>query len=416
MTALNGGPAGGRGGWRDAATDSRAACPSGATSLEEAGLAAGAVCLPCLHNIAAAAGLVTRRFGVVLRAWKEPGRRVSRRWKPIPGVVSVILAIRLVAPPAISAAHAAPPDAQIIRTFDVQPNIVMCYDRAPKFIYVVNRKVGTTLEQMSFDGVSSIVAGFPRPLNELSLSCSEDGSLIAVVDSSSSLYLVKNGVMSEYRFEAPVLGALRSHGLLAEDGRTIALPERPAHVSGPDILKDMHVFVGQNDGDTFVLPDKVYVHRPGQRSIDVYEYREGAWRPSGSVTVPETVNFLASVTRCSGRDVVTLTEYDAYLYYDVTVKRIDRNDWLKQIGFRRELQRRRFGKAQIHSGRFGHCAWSVRNERIVPSPLTALIVADESGIRVYRIKEQLTDTVAEIEFTKDGCQCCCMRPRRGRRS
>ena len=175
-------------------------------------------------------------------------------------VAAILVGSALVAAPVAAAQSPPVLEAQIIRTFDVAPFIVMCYAQTPKFVYVVNRKTGTTIEEMSFDGARKTLAEFPRPLNESSLSCSSDGSTIAVMDIGSSLYFIKDGALSEYHFGGAVLPAFAPNGILSEDGKTIVLPETAIHVSGEDILRDMRALI-VHEGSTFVLSGKAYVYR-----------------------------------------------------------------------------------------------------------------------------------------------------------
>jgi hypothetical protein len=344
----------------------------------------------------------------------RPLRRPCRGSRPYSYLIRRMLDAALFTPVAILAAtcpavaaNLEVAEARVIANFAITQSIVLCYDRIPEFIYVINREVGAALQSMVFDGTSHQIATFPRPLDQSSLSCSDDASTIAVMDSKFQyLYVIQNGLMSEYEVVEPASRALATYstpGLLGESGDAIALPQRVVHVSGPDPLQRMHPFITES-GEVFISGKRLYVWQRGNYFIDVYDGGSPEWEKRLRMQIPSTTNFVAAVARCGNHDVATLTEYDDYKFYDLTAGRIRPVDWLSKIGIKGRFRNLRLGELGIHSGSFGRCVFPVSDERRVPNELKAFAVIGSSGLSVFKIKgPPLVNIIDRVSLTKDGC-------------
>src|SRR5262249_30824234 len=144
------------------------------------------------------------------------------------------------------------------------------------------------IRAMNFSGVQRDIAAFPDPLSEASLSCAADGSLIAVLSKDlTHLHMIKNGVLSGYHFrEAASLKAYQPGELLSEKGDAIKLPGQPILDSGPDIIKDLKLFIDDNNAiaPVFLVGGKAYVERRASGAsrsghLETYEYDGRSWEP-----------------------------------------------------------------------------------------------------------------------------------------
>jgi hypothetical protein len=142
-----------------------------------------------------------------------------------------------------------------------------CYEANPAIIFLrYDKTVNKTLIiKKELNGDERTIGEFPKNGDERSLSCSEDGKTVAVLGddvdgNDAELFIARDGQISRYRFSRYYpLAVIGVHSLLSTDGRSVALPEIPILVSGPDLLKEMRIFVSPDGHNVFFEGGRAYL-------------------------------------------------------------------------------------------------------------------------------------------------------------
>jgi hypothetical protein len=307
--------------------------------------------------------------------------------------------------------------ARVVKAFEVGPvGAVLCYAELPAFIFArKGQSGGYTIVSLSFDGVERELLHLDGLVSVPSLSCSNDGSVIAVLrevpPKSVDLFILKSGVPSQYQLDSwPINSTRGKTSLLSEDGHSLSLPAEPRLISGPDIIRDMRLFV-YSSGNTFFLEDRIVYDR--EASIEILSNSIGKWKPD-SVIPKKSSMYVNSVGHCSGRTLALIADETTERsdVYELSQGKLEKASGIETRGL--ESPRPGFGSIYAGSSDFGQCIYAV-TKRTSPgdihSPLRGFVVAGRNGSRAYRLvptSDAPTDLVTlsgnRISITKDGCE------------
>lgn len=294
--------------------------------------------------------------------------------------------------------------ARVVATFDLDDiigKVRFCYDRAPEIIYFrYDRETDrTSVEARSIDGVVRTVFEFSGMGDPRSLSCSVDGSTIAVLSSSQDhLYIFQASQLSTYKFlHWRLYSVAGEYSLLSPDGSMISALDEPTHVSGPDALAQMRFL--KTDERVFFERGYAYVDEDN-RTIDVYRYTDG-WKRLRSIAIPPGFG-TREISRCGSHLVASVTDDNDFRLLEFDAQGMISTDWLSRIGFKALL--RAFNDLMPVVGGYGRCAFPLLPRRDVRKPLLGLVTFDDQGILRFAVEgPRLALSDDEIRLSKDGC-------------
>ena len=292
--------------------------------------------------------------------------------------------------------------ASVVAAFDFQGKVRFCYDQVPEIIYLRRDKEGSTsVEARSIDGHVRALFQFPGSGDERSLSCSQDGSTVAVLDAEKSqLFILKASEISVYRFAKPLLYSVSGkYSLLSADGSMISMPGDPIHVSGPDVLRQMRFLrTGRDEEVAYFEGGVAYVER--DRFLDVYQYSDG-WKKQRSIVKPSGFD-AREIIRCGSHIVASLGDDNNSRFLTLDEQSKGRIDWLNRIGVRGLL--RSFSSLVVINGGYGRCVFPLQAKRDVRHVLLGIITFDDKGIQRFTIDgPPLAWSDDEMHLSKDGC-------------
>ena len=277
----------------------------------------------------------------------------------------------------------------------------LCYDKVPAVIYMkydLARKT-TSIMKRELSGDEHLLGEFPGSPDPRSLSCSQDGSVIAAMDGySQTLFLLRDSEAALYRLSQfwPFSNAGR-YSFLAPDGKSITLSEKPDLISGPDLLHDMKIFPDKRS-TVFFMNDYLYVN--DVTGINKLTDVEGG-RPAQGQRFKRPPGFEANeIVRCGDRDVASLvgTESSRYLVLDNAPPR---KDWLEQIGVRKLF--RKYHAPFLISGDYGTCGFPLL-DHARPNYTIALASFDANGVQTFSLPYPEIRLINDnVSFGKNGC-------------
>jgi len=186
--------------------------------------------------------------------------------------------------------------------------------------------------------------------------------------------------------------------LLAPDGRSIALPEMPSLVTGPDLLKEMNILPRTVQGVFFVGN---YAYLDADDAIYELGFEKGEWKKLRKVRRVLHFN-LREVVSCGDHDIATLVGAESARFAALDEKTRAGNDWLEQVGARSLF--RKFGTPKAVTGNYGSCVFSLRDRSSPQWIFSGLARFDASGVQLFAFPDSeaaLSDD--EVQFSKDGC-------------
>jgi len=301
-----------------------------------------------------------------------------------------------------AAANDRPLHAKVAATFDFQGKVRFCYDRDPAIIYFQydQETKRTDLKSRSIDGQARTVFQFEGTGDGRSLSCSADGSKIAALDGDKQkLFILHDDTVSQYGFETRLSYSVSGkYSLISPDGLSIAVPGVPIHVSGPDVLAQMHVLAPDKSLSSYFEGGDAYVDE--RRSIDVYHY-DGGWRKRWSITKPSAFG-VREIARCGSHIVASLSDDRKSAFKTLDQNLPDSADWLARIGVRRLLAR--FDDTLSIDGGYGQCVFPLIRKHDFGNVVEGLVTIDGDKVRRFRIEgAPLAFSDDEIRLSKDGC-------------
>jgi len=327
------------------------------------------------------------------------------RWRTIAAAVFLCFGWHVFFAELVHAASQDDPSSklQTVWEFPHQGIARFCYDQNLAIVFFrydqSNRK--SLVVTKGLDGQERVIAEFPGNPNERSISCSEDGKTIAALDGQrKTLFVAHNASKSLYRFSryyAYSITGMRS--LLAPYGGGISLPEIPELLSGPDLLKEMKVFIFENGDRTFFEMDNMYLD--SDKEIIKYRHSDDGWKSGEKFDKPSNF-YVRDIARCAKRDIATLSDDETARFMVLESRHIDGQDWLHNIGVRRILQNYR--ATIVITGSYGHCAFPLYSLRSRGLVAEGVIRVDSQGLTKFVFPEPRVGLANdEVLFSKDGC-------------
>jgi hypothetical protein len=305
---------------------------------------------------------------------------------------------------------------KLFKQFDLgKGDAVLCYDKDPAFVFAsTSSSTTSSIKLILFDGRQEEIVSINGGILPDSLSCSDDGRTIAFVREKGSsqdfgLFIIKDGAISEYNFknwadEYPIEG---TRSLLSEDGRGIALPGSPSHVSGPDIIRQMHLFVYEN-GKPFFVNDALLFDRG--TTLESLSFDGSMWKRMFIVEKDPSL-FLEQAGLCFDRLIALASADEADKpgkIFDLTSGKFQKPDWpdASQVIARTK----QLGNALVAGASYNRCFYVVEKWVTNHFDLKALAVIEHGSASVFIVPNDLTGnregtTLASrrIGITKDGC-------------
>lgn len=277
----------------------------------------------------------------------------------------------------------------------------LCYDKTPAVIYTkydLARKT-TSIVKRELNGDEHIVGEFPGSPDVRSLSCSQDGQVIAALDvEGSTLFLMRGTETALYRLSHDWLFSNAGrYSFLAPDGGGITLPERPSLISGPDLLHDIKIFPDKRSTVFFM---DGYLYLDDETGIHKFPAIDGGWAEQGR-QFKRPAGFDASeIVRCGDHDVASLvgTESSRYLVLD-DVR--GRKEWLEQVGVRQIF--RKYNAPFLISCGYGTCGFPLLDHARWHATI-GLARLDVNGVQTFSLPYPEIRLINDnVSFSKDGC-------------
>jgi hypothetical protein len=292
--------------------------------------------------------------------------------------------------------------AKIALRFDFEGNR-FCYDRDPEIIYSEYDRASGIARVMlqSLDGSIRTIAKFPDVGGGADLACSQDGSTIAVLDAAKgNLYILRSSEMATYRFDNPLLYAVRgTYSLLSPDGSMLSVPGAPIHVAGPDILKHMRFFRADGPWDTFFDDDGVYVDKESR--IDLYKYCGNNWQLHRTIAKPAGFG-VQEVSRCGRHVIASLGSNQESRFLTLESPSPGRAEWLRKIGVTALF--RQYNDLLEIDGGYGRCVFPLEGRFDDWHILKGLVTFNDEGMQRFVVSgPPLAVSGRVINLSKDGC-------------
>lgn len=306
-------------------------------------------------------------------------------------------------------------EVRVLKTFALgKGDAVLCYDQEPAFLFASTESDGpNSVRLFSLDGGQREIARITGKIVPSSLSCSDDGKVVAFVGGNAakanlSLFIVRDGATSEYRLDRwsskyPIEG---THSLLSEDGQAIALPSSPVHVSGPDVLRNMKLFV-YADGKTF-FSGELLIHDQ-EELVEALSFQNGSWDRKFAIA-KESGTFIREAGRCADRTIALFAENESDKpgqIYDISSGRLEKPAWFSGSNFSKKT--REHGSGITPGSNFNHCVYAVQRWASTHFDLQAVVVFDSAGVGFFVPKgptvgnQGATLAQHQISIAKDGC-------------
>jgi hypothetical protein len=280
-----------------------------------------------------------------------------------------------------------------------------CYGANPAVIFFRYDRAAnkTSIVKKELNGDEHTIAEFPKNRDERSLSCSEDGMTVAALsdemdDKGAELFIVRGGQISHYRYSQyyPVaIAGIRS--LLSSDGRNIALREVPKLVSGPDLLREMRVFVNPEGHNVFFEGNVAYLDQ--DKMIEKYSYEQHQWKRQTVFVKPPKFGAY-EIARCGDRDIATLSDDETVRVRILDQREPSRNDWLERTGVRKIL--RNYLKPTVVTASYRYCAFPVYGADGVK--VEGLVRFDGRKLQRFSFADPNVALANRyVAFSKDGC-------------
>jgi len=309
-------------------------------------------------------------------------------------------------------------NANLLKAFELGTgDAVFCYDVRPAFVFALTGVDGPHgILLVPFDGEATEIFNISGKILAGTLSCSDDGQTIAFVRENGEtdgfdLFIVKSGIASQYHLSAwssafPIEGTT---SLLSEDGAGIALPAKPIHVAGPDVIQKMHSFI--YDGKPYFSNGSlIYDHG---RFIQGFSFTGDFWKTHFSIS-KDPLFFIQQAGYCFGHTIavgqIEESEDDLEQLYDLTHGRLEK---VRLGGFSDLLsraKRMKLGSLLTSASRYDKCIYAFANWESTKYDLKGFAIVERNGAHFYRIQENLTNDGDEITLanfrigvTKDGC-------------
>jgi len=303
--------------------------------------------------------------------------------------------------------------AKLVRAFDLgKGDVALCYDQKPAFVFAPTDIDGThAIKIVSFDGEEREIFRVSGKIISSTLSCSDDGKVIAFVRSNASsgdyaLTIIGEGTVSEYRMANWTLGYPIEGGrsLLSEDGHGVALPSPPEHVSGPDIISDMRLFV-YSEGKTFFSGD-LLIHDHGKQ-IEGLSFTKGKWDRKFVIGKDPSL-FLEHAGGCLGRTIALAAfneSNESSKIYDLSSGKFQKPVWLKKPGFSGSV-----GSDLVAGAGYDRCVYAVQGRGRLTNYVKGFAVVDRTGVVSFAVPNGLASQKTNyslanfhIAIAKDGC-------------
>jgi hypothetical protein len=292
--------------------------------------------------------------------------------------------------------------ATVVSAFDFQNRVRFCYDQRPEYIYLHNADNGrTAVVARSLDGQTRTLFELPGFGDDNSLSCSTDGSTIAVLDMHQDyMFIFRAAQVSIYKFDRDLFYSVRGESsLLSPDGSTVSAPGDPTHVSGPDVLKQMRFLRTDRLQDAWFAGDGAYVSN--EHSIDVYQNGDEGWKKQRSVSLPADFG-VNEISRCGDRILVSLGDDEKTRFITLDEPPKGRDDWLAKMGVT-DLLRKFKSFVKVH-GAYGRCVFALVGKRDIRNVLLGIVIFDGERMQRFSIAPRpLAISGDEISLSKDGC-------------
>ena len=304
--------------------------------------------------------------------------------------------------------------AKLLRAFDLgKGDAVLCYDRDLAFAFVPTGSTGSnTIKLVSLNGDQKVLFQVTEKIVEHSLSCSGDGTTIALVGENPSkgfdLFVLREGIASTYHLSnwSNVFPFEGVRSLLSESGHGIALPSQPVHMSGPDVLREMHLFVYPGeDSRVYFANENVVIER--KELIEVLSFNGSRWARK-LAKAKDPLLYIEQAGSCSDHiiGVFAIDESNSpSQLYDLTsgnltkVRRFDRFQRL----IKKEPKTNLVGSSDQNQCVYALERWD--------ADLTSFVVFDQSGEELFAVPQNLTGTGEvtslanrRIALSKDGCR------------
>jgi hypothetical protein len=303
-----------------------------------------------------------------------------------------------------AAATSAQPSLQTVWSFDHQGVARFCYDQIPAVIYFKYDAAATktSIVRKELDGGEHSIGEIPGTPNEVSLSCSDDGTTVAGLDGDRRvLFLLRGTGMSLYRLSRYwPYGFGGMYSLLAPDGKSITLPELPELTHGTDLLKEISVFVVQEDNNRFFQSSGAYLDEDHQ--IKKYGYIDNTWKEIGTFRKPDNFG-VNEIARCGDHEIATLSDDETSKFMVLDESLPMARDWLGRLGVRKILQAHRSSGVVI-TGSHGRCAFPLHRLDQPAWIGEGIVRFDGQGIQPFLFPDRpIAIATRDVSLSKDGC-------------
>jgi hypothetical protein len=277
-----------------------------------------------------------------------------------------------------------------------------CYDKDPAVIYFRYDRFQrmTSIIKKALNGAESSIGSFPGGPDERSLSCSDDGRTVAVLDGLKSiLFVSKDKDRASYKFSKwypySVSGV---NSLLSQDGESMNLPEMPALIDGPDVLNKMKVFISDSTYRKFLSNESVFIDEGSK--ITESKYDGNTWIQKNDIKKKNDF-YINELTRCDNHYIASLGNDDGEIEFQDLSAPANGPDWLNDTGVRKIM--RSYSDKTIY-GRYGICAFPLVAPDARMLKTEKLAGLDAAGLKTFSLAEpDIVLAWDEVSFSKDGC-------------
>ncbi|WP_127076770.1 hypothetical protein [Rhodomicrobium lacus] len=283
-----------------------------------------------------------------------------------------------------------------------------CYDKEPAVIYFkydISQRL-TSIMKKDLNGAETSIGSFPEGPDERSLSCSDDGRTVAALNVSESiLFVSKDKERASYKIPKHLPYSVSGvNSLLSPDGESMILPEMPALIDGPDVLKEMKVFISGNTYREFLSNDYVFIDEGDK--ITELQYDGNTWIKKKYIN--KKIDFYTNeIAKCDNHYIASLGNDDGELGFVDLSTPTDGRDWLNDAGV--QIIMRLYSKKTIY-GRYGICAFTLlKSDARIFKP-ERLARVDATGLKTFSFSEpDIVFAWEEVSFSKDGCYALIQR-------
>lgn len=346
---------------------------------------------------------------------------VRRRWN-LAGMVLIVLVALCFFIPGVSAG-ALPNSTGKVELLKVFPlgkgSAVLCYKDRPSFVFASERPDGKNVVSIvPFDGSPKEILGFYGRTVSSTLSCSADGQTIALVSKSMSgtdydLFVIRDGSSSRYRLRQwttffPIVGTT---SLLSEDGDAIALPASPEHISGPDIMRDMRLFV--YEGKAFFANRSIVNDRGA--TLEQLSPKGNRWERRSKLEKKAAL-FVEQAGYCFGHTIAVLRVDESSgpaRLYDITRGKLSSLPAAFSSAVRLTGDESSARSLVASAAQYGRCVYLFGDyEGEFPRfSLSEIVTVDRDGATIYGMPDdvmgngqRVTLESFRVGITKDGCR------------